>query len=548
MLRLRPLLVVLVAGLAWVWLSPPGANDLVGGDEGYYGTMARNVLASPSQVLSPSLSPLGPPGDKPPLAPLIIAPFVRAWGAVPEAVRAPSAVCAGAIAWTIGRLVLPVAGASGALFATALLATLPWFADASRGAAAELPLTAFASLALVLLAGGRAGHRRVVLAGVLLGLAFLCKLWLVAPAALAAAVLVAGRERRAWMRLALLAGTAVAVASLHLLAVAWFQPEAFDHWRYIYLGRSLVERIAGEGYADYWQRPAGAYWATVTRAFGLVLPLVAAGAEAAWRRRREPVARALLVWACGLLVLSAFQVKSGGYAYVVVPAWAGLAALGVDAVAKRQGPHIVTVLLGALLTSPLLARWEANGLPTPLWAAVWLAGVGLAFAARGAERRWLPIHRLVTAWAVIAVLIGTARSVQRLRAPYHTPGYARIAAHVAPLLADVPPERRCLVAPEAPVFAYHLFRTGGYWGTPITPWTAERFAALRADSGLRVFVVDPSRRFYGGWPDPTTLTWLERETRELPAAAWGGASGPEALRVFVREQGPDAALDAPNRR
>src|SRR6185436_14249285 len=88
--RFAPWLVACAAGVVWLVLSPPGRNDLAGGDEGYYGTMARNVLASRAQLVSPSLSPLGPPGDKPPLYPLLIAPFVRAWGPVPAAVRALS--------------------------------------------------------------------------------------------------------------------------------------------------------------------------------------------------------------------------------------------------------------------------------------------------------------------------------------------------------------------------------------------------------------------------------------------------------------------------
>ncbi len=528
----------IAAASTWTALSPPNANDLIGGDEGYYGTMARNQLAAPAQVLSPSLSPLGPPGDKPPLYPLLLVPFLRAWGPVPAAARAISEPCACAITFALGVLLWPACGVlvpwtgpAGALFATALLATLPWFTDASRAAAAELPLTAFALAALVVLAANPRSRARAAGAGALLGLAFLCKLWLVAPAALAATALVAARERRAVTQLAVLAGSAIAVAALHLAAVAAVQPAAFEHWRYIYLGRSLAERVSGEGYADYWRRPAGVYWATVTRAFGLVLPWVAAGAEAAWRRRSEPVPRALLVWAGGLLLLSMFRVKSGGYAYVVVPAWAGLAALGVHAAARGTGPSPWTLAAGALLTSPLGAPWQADGLPVALWAGVWLAAGAFVALAR---RRPARARALVVAWAVLAIALGTWRSVQRVSVPFHTPGYVAVAALVAPRLADVPPDRLCFVAPEAPVFEYHLFRTGAYWATPGRPWSAERFAAVRADTSLRVFVVDTTRSFYGGWPDSATLGWLERETHELTRALPPGSTHDRPLRVFAR--------------
>lgn len=78
------ILAVLALWLAW---SPLGANDLVGGDEGYYGTMARNVLASPRYLVSSSLRPLGPPGDKPPLYPALLALSVGVLGPTATALR-----------------------------------------------------------------------------------------------------------------------------------------------------------------------------------------------------------------------------------------------------------------------------------------------------------------------------------------------------------------------------------------------------------------------------------------------------------------------------
>jgi hypothetical protein len=269
----------------------------------------------------------------------------------------------------------------------------------------------------------------------------------------------------------------------------------------------------------------------VTRAFALVLPLVAAGAAAAWRRRGEPVPRALLVWAAGVLLLSLFRVKSGGYAYVAVPAWAGLAALGAVSWARGERASWSALAAGALATSPLVARWQADGPPLAVWLAVWGSAFALAAVTRA---RPSTARRLVTVWMAAAIALGAARSAQRLSVPFHTPGYERIARAVAPYVAELPPERRSVIAPEAPVFAFHLFRTSGYWGTPLAPWTPERFADLRADTLARVYVVDPSQRFYGGWPDSATLAWLESERRELPSGAWGGTGERGGLRVFVR--------------
>ena len=468
--RLAPWLVACAAAIAWLVLSQSARNDLAGGDEGYYGTMTRNVLASRAQLVSPSLSPLGPPGDKPPLYPLLLAPFVRAWGPVPAAVRALSVPCATLIAGGLGVLVAAAAGSWTAVFAAALLATLPSFADASRRAAAELPLTA-------------------------------------------------------------LVGTALAVGAAHLVVLRIFAPKVLGHWLYIYLGRSLVERVRGEGYADYWRLPAGMYWAFATRAFVLVLPFVAIGAENAWRRRGEPVPRALLVWSAGLLLLSLFRVKSAGYAYVVMPSWAALAALGVDAIARGVRPSPWPLVAGAALTSPLVSAWGAQGLPLPAWATAWAAAAALAWLAR---RPRAHAEKLAAAWALLALAFGSAHSAVRLSVPYHTPGYERVAAAIAPRLAGIPPNEPSFVAPEAPAFDYFLFRTGLYWGTPIAPWTEARAREVQADRRLRVFIVDPTRDFYGGWPDSATVRWLEHETTEITARMPPGPHGERPLRVFVR--------------
>jgi hypothetical protein len=165
--------------------------------------------------------------------------------------------------------------------------------------------------------------------------------------------------------------------------------------------------------------------------------------------------------------------------------------------------------------------------------AVWVTAFALMAITRA---RPALARRVAIAWMVAAVGLGGARSVQRLAAPFHTPGYERIARAIAPLVAELRPQQRSIVAPEAPVFMFHLFRTAGYWGTPITPWTPERFFALQADTSLRVYVVDPSQRFYGGWPDSATVAWLERERHELPASAWGATGEPGGLRVFVRDR------------
>ena len=486
---------VLAVIACWLVWSPLDGNDLVGGDEGYYGTMARNVLASPRQLVSPSLSPLGPPGDKPPLYPALLALSVRAFGPSAAALRWLSVLSAACIALglagLVGRAAGPWAGAAAALSRVCL----PAFAGGARVVAAEFPLTALGGTALLCASGGTSSTWRGFVAGALLGAAFLCKLWLVALLALPVLGLFWPLRRERAAALTALVVTAAAVASLQLAAVALFDPRSLGHWWAIYLGRSLAERAGGAGYAAYWLQPPGFYAAALAHAFVLLLPLVALGVVAALRRFREPVPRALLLWAAGTVVLSLFAVKAYGYVHVVLPAWAGLAALGAHA----------------------LATWP---------------------------RKWAPA--VAVALVVAPGAAGFAREAQRLPWTYHEPGYRVVAQAVAPLLADVPPQRACFVGPEAPTLSFHLFRTGSYWGTPYRPWTDERRGEVEADTALRVFVVDPGRELYGGWPDSTTLAWLESSTRELTAAIAARTGRPLALRVFVRgATGPGATAPAP---
>jgi 4-amino-4-deoxy-L-arabinose transferase-like glycosyltransferase len=481
--RWIPAAIVLAVTACWLAWSPLGANDLVGGDEGYYGTMARNVLAAPRYLLHPSLQPLGPPGDKPPLYPALLALSMRAFGPTESALRWLSILAAACTALCLAGLVRRATGPWTAAAAAAFLVCLPYFANGSRVVAAELPLTALGSAGLLCASGGVSSKGRAFVAGALLGAAFLCKLWLVVLIGLPVLSLFWPLRRERAAALAVLVVTAAAVASLHLVAVACFDPRSLGHWGGIYLSRSLTERAGGAGYAAYWLKPPWYYGQVLAHAFILLLPLIALGVVAALRRLREPVPRALLVWAGGTILLSLFAVKAHGYAYVVVPAWAGLAALGAHA----------------------LAAWPRKG------------AVGVAVAL-----------------AVAASVLGLAREAQRLPFRYHVPGYRAVAAAVAPLLEDVPPARTCFIGPEAPALSFYLFRTGSYWGTPYVPWTAGRRRELMADTALRVFVVDPQQVLYGGWPDSAMVVWLESSTTEITAAIARRADRPLALRVFVR--------------
>jgi 4-amino-4-deoxy-L-arabinose transferase-like glycosyltransferase len=522
----------------WVTWSPPGANDVDAG-EGYYGVQARNVLAAPARALSPSLRPLGPPGDKQPLYPALLALSVRALGPGELALRWPSLAAAALVALGTALLVSRAAGGWAGAAAAALLMTLPWYADASRLAASAIVLTACGVAALAVVTGGPPGALRGLGAGALLGLAFQCKMWIAVLVALPVAAALPWRGvRRAWLGLAV---GALGVGALHLVAVALWDRELLTWWLDLYWQRYLWGLRKGELVPAHVRQPAFFYGAMLGHAFALALPLVAVGFETAARRVREPVPRALLVWGCGLLPLSAFAVKNGIYAYPVVPAWMALAALGAHALATgsaRPGP---LVALFALVGSPwVMARLGATPPQPAVWAVAWIGG---AMALMAAQTRWA--RPVAAGLCGMAIAGGLLRCAQRLPPRYHDPGYREVARALAPWLRDAPPQRISFLAPEAPAFGYYLFRSGSYWGLPVELTPAERLARQAADPALRAFVLDPERRLYGGWPDSATLAWLESATREITADIERAAGRRVAMRVFVREG--SAVRDAPAR-
>ncbi|MFN8586976.1 MAG: glycosyltransferase family 39 protein [Candidatus Eisenbacteria bacterium] len=473
----------------WTLLSPPGANDLVGGDEGYYGVMARNVLASPAQWPAPALTPLGAPGDKPPLVPMLVALAVRAFGATATGARAVSLVASAVILWASAMLARRASRDAGGWAAFAILATLPWFADSARIACAELPLAAFGLLALLVLAGGAPGMARGLGAGALFGLAFLCKLWLVVLPGFVAAAYALAPPRRALVP-GLMIGF-MTVAGGHLLLMAALDPAHLQLWWNVAWTFSLSSRAVGQGFASYWLHGPLYYAQGLFKALALVMPLLMTGAFHAAVGNTRPLARALVASFAGLVLLSLFRVKSGIYLVPLVPLFAVLAGVGF---------------------AELYGGFKSWPLPLPRGAARGFGGLVLG----------------------VALLVGGARTVQRLPQRFHDTGYAAIAEALAPRLVDAPPGRPVLVAPEAPTFAFHTFRTAQYWDTPYRPWSRARFDSLAGDTTLRAFVVDPTRRFYGGWPDSATVDWLAAHMHELTHEIAARRGRPLELRVFVR--------------
>ena len=530
---LAPAALVSVIVLAlWIAWSPPGANDITA-SEGYYGTQARGLLLDHRFPLSPPLRPMGEPGFKPPLYPALLAVSIHLFGANEAALRGPSLALAALIAVLLAALVARAAGVFAGVGAAALLMTLPWYGDSSRFAASVIPVTALGAAALVVLARAPATIARAAAAGALLGLAYLCKLWLMLPLLLAALAMIGRRPAHA---AALLAAT-IAVGSAHLIAVAVFEPALLPGWFLFGWRVFLWDWLTGAPYAGELVHPPGYYLWILTHAFVLLLPLVGLGALTAVRRLSEPAPRGLLVWALGAALLSLSAVKLPIYLYVVIPPWVGLASLGAAALAtgrESMGP-VEWIVLGlfAAVGSPLAARLAfSEGPAWQAWAVAW-AGFLAALAARGARSG---IQRpAALALVLLAIAGGLAREARRLPLRYHDPGLQVVARAVAPRLAELPPGTVSVLSVDAPALSYYLFRTARHWFLEEGDTPARRLVRVAGNDSVRVFVIDRDGGLYGGAPDPGFLAWLRADTREITGEIESRAGRRLGVRVFVRE-------------
>jgi 4-amino-4-deoxy-L-arabinose transferase-like glycosyltransferase len=523
-----------------------GGNDLIGGDEGYYGVMARNILEDPAYIVNTSLSPMGPPGDKPFLYPLVLAGSLAAGGIGEVPMRLVTLLSAAAA----GMLLMLIGGELGdrraGMLAGLIYLFTPLLGNTGRIVSAE-PLLVSLSLAgvwLVLAAIRRGRPGLGFLAGVLFGLAFLTKLWLVAiPMAGAAGWILylstSGRWRRVRMIAACTLAGFILFGSLQLLLCLIFSPGTFRHWLGIYTGFSLADRLAGGGFADYWHRPWHFYLYMIGRSFGQWLALIPLGLLLVLRKRKvSPAAAVTLSWLAPLLVLSAIPVKSGNYIMPFMPPLylvAGYAASsllpggGEPAIAWREAwPAAAAGMLICLAAQidfggPGLRFHSIDMLRLQIVMTVAVLAAALPWRSRSVARSYAALALLVAAAA------GLFRDVRIVRSKEHATGYREAARVLAPGLRDIDPRDPCFFSPEWPSVSFYTFRTGRYWESPYQAASpGDVISSL--EGGPYFYLIPESPGLYGGAPGDRELAGIE----ERAVLVESGAPGDRIrLRVYV---------------
>jgi len=551
-----PFLALVVAALA-LRLFALGTPDLVGGDEGYYGTYARNILTGGfSQLLNLGREPLSAPDNKPFLFPLLLAGPIAVAGPSEGALRAVPALFGLACAWLVAAIVRRRRGEAEARWAAAAVLVLPPLVYASRVVMGEGVLAAFglAGILAALRAIEERSNRWALVAGALWGCGFLVKLWLVALFVIPVfAALLADPSRRtergAWGRLVLAGVPFAAVGGLHLGLVAAFSPGTLRFWFEQYFIFSLFGRTEGSTFASYWHQPWSFYVrATVQTCFPALpfLFLAVLGASAPDSRKRAGSLPQRTLWgvmAFELFLISFMAVKLRQYSFPLMPAIAALAGIGAvplwTGAATARQRRFAACATALLLV--LVAVWQAS--PEPLYPSstmagavlLFLAGMAVLLAAGGSLQA--VSGRLAVAAGLAVALAGSALTVKK-ECLGHRTGYREAAEALAPSLASIPATRVCFLAPEVPSFQFYLFRTGRYWSSPYEPHSAAELIALASRPDFRGFVTTDREDLYGGRTPAEVVRWLEAHTRELTGDVRRRVGRPVPIRVFVKEGGP----------
>ena len=523
-----------------------GVNDLVGGDEGYYGIMARNILEEPGYIINTSLSPLGPPGDKPFLYPLVLAGslYVGGIGEVPmRLVTLIFAAVSGILLMFIGS---ELGSRRAGLLAGLMYLFTPLLANTGRVVGAE-PLLVSLSLAgvwLVLVALRGEKPWTGLIAGAFFGLAFLTKLWLVAiPAVGAVGGIVYFRYSKMNRSVAKVAGSVLAgfiiLGSLQLLLCLIFSPDTFRHWLGIYTGFSLADRVAGGTFADYWHRPWNFYLLLAGRSFGQWLILVPLGIMTVLRRSRVSAAAAVLIsWLVPLVVMSLIPVKSGNYMLPVMPALYLIAGFGAATLTDTVRGDVFQLRDAILLAAAGMALCLAVQLD--------LGGQGLRLYSANMLRIQIVItaavilsalphitRRTAAVYASVAIMIamagGLVRDIQIVRSKDHVTGFRDAAEVLAPGLENIDPREPCFISPEWPAVSFYTFRTGRYWESPYVDEDPEGAIASLEDTPF-FYVIQESIDLYGGAPDDNVLEALSENASSLE---FEGNGEPGRVTVYV---------------
>jgi len=536
--------------------SVPGA-ELVSGNEGVNVTMARNIEASWGFFTRPSVYPGGrsdwlredvPALGNLPIYPALLAPMTRLPGFSGMALLSFLAFCI--TVYSTARMVRLV-DPEASIYTCVLMVCSPALLLAFRRIEFEPALTAACAAGTYQLVRGiwERTRWRAFLGGLLVGLGFAIKMWLIVPYAFAVmafcvveAAAVRSSGTSAGLRKSVIVGSVgfVLAAGGHLMYVAIVSPADLQIWlSAVYLGIFSGHGVTGaklSAVADYARhRHSALYYPLILyRDHFFLLPLSVFGIDELLRVPRVRSSRllAMIGGACvAVVALSVPAYKDARYVLPMAPflyAFAGLclAALGRSPEMLRpETRSVVRLGMGiAIICAVVVVGVYLSDAPVKISGFYTAAHVTGTLLCLLVGYLWIRT-RFVTQQLAALTGIGLVAFAALYPRLVPTPPYAALAAALAPHLSSAPPAYPSFVARDCEVLQGYLQRTGiGFDELPAVPQPAP-------DQALKAFVITPtdqSRVAQG------LLAWLEQHARDISEALASEADPHPQYRIYVR--------------
>ena len=533
--RVLILVILLFYGVLALFLL--GWSDL-GSDEGRFGISALNILSDPRQLAVVSEDPLGGPGTKPYLYPLALAASIALLGKTEFAVRVVNVVALALGAFLLYFTVRDATRRGGlAMLSFALFLLNPWSITYARTAMPEPLVVTFGILSLF--AAERSSRAQstgwAMLCGVALGLAYLSKLWLVAPYVLACgciflAVAIQYRNRKAVICALAALVMFIISASSHLLLTCVLAPDLFGYWWQTYFLFSAKTRVGGAGYDPVmWLKPWWFYIGAIFKATAFILPPFFLGVYQLVRGRSLLQLAILLAILSPVAIYSPIAVKQATYVYPAFPGVAFAAGVGFHTLRRCLSHTAMVVAIGLSTIAALI--FFAQGLLGTAELGALIALYALYWAVICApmrERR--SAYACLAAAVVCASLAADAITVRRTL--QHRTYYREIAAFSDTRLSAVKPDEKVFIAPEFPALEFYMFHSGEYWHTYYVDKPAASLAQDLENRTRRLFVVDTTGTLYGSTLSDEAMRMLIQQTREITSEIEKAARQRLAVRVF----------------
>lgn len=523
------------------------------GDEGFYGTMALNMVQDRSYLIRPSSTPVGSFEET---QPLIAHPQVNsilmagAYNLFGHRLAAFDVVPLISFIFTLVFLYLVVAlWDRDAAAITILLASVsPSILHNFRFLEAE-PIMAFFGMASIYCAALASMRGRVAYAGVaglLLGLAFITKVWLAMPYAIAGgcAILFLNKRGLILRSLVVFLVCFVLFGCLHLAATAIWAPQDLAFWvKQVYLGPFTGIGIqAGKLTASNanlpanWIHPYWYYFGIAYRDHFFLFPLIALGCLAI-----RPQDRSMLYWLmpglASVLLLSFFAIKEPLYA---LPIWiflyplAGICFVGwLSHIMKATQPVTIytkAILAFILLSVAIILMAYVQGIGAKSITSAYVVGYTasmtfLVFLIGVALSR----YRVYT----VPVLIG---SLALMFATYITWDLKNrrlvgrsLQEVVRPYVSGSAPNQVAFLAPNFKAPQLYLFQRGMYWRDAPLQLSPAQFVQQTSTRGVRVFIVDAEEER----KMKPLVKYLEEHTKEITEAYDKRVGRKTDTRIFV---------------